>query len=123
MSNSDSKIEEFKKLIRERGIAEATSTIDASGVVYSENFTESHVSDPIFSKPRFTSTKNSVDTKPLKLEFSGSETDSVLLENFDEKPIISSINLMSFISGINISVDIDTRIEMEQIEPIELQST
>ena len=99
MSSSDSKIEEFKKLIRERGIAEATSTIDASGVVYSENFTESHVSDPIFSKPRFTSTKNSINTKLFKLELSSSETDRILLQNFNEKPLEISTNFMSFISG------------------------
>lgn len=43
------KIENYKKLIKEKGIKKATEEVKKAGVSYDEDFTESHRTDPIFS--------------------------------------------------------------------------
>jgi len=42
---------EFKKLIEEVGIRKAIEKMKEKGIVYNEDFTESHRTDPVFSSP------------------------------------------------------------------------
>jgi len=113
---SSSKIEEYKKLIRENGIAAAVAAADESGIIYSENFTEHHVADPIFSSPRPTS-KNTVDTKPFNLAEHGSASKKIVLRSFDDECISANANLELLISDEMIPVESGTGADTEQSKP------
>lgn len=124
MSNSDSKIEEFKKLIREHGIAVATSVAEANGIVYSENFTESHISDPIFSNPHLISRKNFVNTRLFNPEYSNSVQEGMTIKELDKEQITISTNTVSYIEYIDMSIESGTGINIERMKPnVTIQST
>lgn len=116
MGTSSSKIEEYKKLIREDGIAAAVAVADESGIIYSENFTEHHVADPIFSSPRLTS-KNTVDAKLFNLAEHSSVSKKIVLENFDDEYISTNANLELLISDEMIPVESGTGVDTEQSKP------
>ena len=123
MSESNSTIDEFKNLIRECGIDGALEKVDLDNIHYSENFTESHLSDPIFSEPRVT-VKKSIDTKLLKIETQSSETEKIVLENINDKPLVTSTNKMYFIDSIQVSIESSTEMESDIIRPnVMTQST
>ena len=73
LNDFHSDIEEYEKLIKEHGIDVAIAMVDESCVEYSENFIESHVTDPIFSSPYLTLAKNTMDAKLFELAEHGSE--------------------------------------------------
>lgn len=50
MSSEDTSTE-FRKLIEEVGIRKAIEKMKEKGIVYNEDFTEAHRTDPIFSSP------------------------------------------------------------------------
>lgn len=54
-------ISEFKKLIKEVGIRKAIEKMKEKGIVYDEDFTESHKTDPIFSSPLTASNSTSIE--------------------------------------------------------------
>lgn len=123
MSDSDSKIEEYKKLIRENGIDVAIVEVDKSGIAYSENFTESHVTDPIFSSPRLPPTKN-MDVKLFDLVEHGSIAERIVLKNFEDKPNSINTNLEFLISDVTISVESGTGVDAEVHKPnVTIQTT
>lgn len=59
MSSEDTSAE-FKKLIEEVGIRKAIEKMKEKGIVYNEDFTEAHRTDPIFSSPLTTPMSTSV---------------------------------------------------------------
>jgi hypothetical protein len=104
-------------LIRDRGITEASSVADEKGIIYSENFTEAHTSDPIFSNPHVISRKNFVNTKLLNLGFSSSFPDRIIIKELDKEQIITSTNVVAFTDDIDISIELGTGMNIEQTKP------
>lgn len=94
MIDSDKeKIEEYKKLIREKGSKKATDEVKKTGIFYNENFTDTHIVDPIFSS-RFVQVANLHLSKLLSVEM-------LALDNMDENSY-SPMNFQPFIKPLKI---------------------
>lgn len=75
--NISEKIEEYKKIIREKGSKEAARELRKRGGLYRKDFTKSHKNDETFSDKK---TEELVEEKPTKIEL---KTQSVETRIFD----------------------------------------